>query len=59
MVLVVKPRWVFAIRVKNFIKTDPHPALLQEMGSAGKASLGEHCSDFFASQKCDCRANMP
>lgn len=54
MVLVVKPRWGFAIGVKNFIKTDPHPALLQEMGSAVKASLGDHCSNFFARLKRDC-----
>jgi len=37
VVLVAK---LFAIEVKIFIKPDPHPALLQEMGSGEKASLG-------------------
>lgn len=54
LVLVVKSRWVFAIGVKNLIKSDLHPAFLQEMGSAETASLGEHCSHCFARQKRDC-----
>lgn len=54
MVLVVKSRWVFAIGVKNFIKADPHPALLQEMGSAENSLSWGALQQFLYKPECDC-----